>query len=85
MQELAGLVPTLVEVVSKLGVVGLLLVAMYFLVKELLRVRKELAGVYKKRDGWRLAYTICRGACDQANIKVDLSQLNDLLEEEKLS
>lgn len=75
--------PQLAGLVEKLGVVGLLLIAVVWLVYERMRLMKDKAAVTQQRDRWRLAYVKCKAACDGANppIRVDLSDLQDLVGE----
>ena len=83
--ELLAAVPQLAAVVEKLGIVGVLLLLVGFLGWDRLQRMKELAKTYRQRDRWRLAYTKCKAALDAANIKVDLSDLSDLVGEESSS
>lgn len=78
--ELIQALPQLAAIVEKLGVVGLLLVAVTWLVYERMRLLKEVVSAYKQRDRWRLACTKYRDACDHHGIKVDTSDLTDLIE-----
>ena len=80
--EILSALPQLTAVVEKLGIVGVLLLVVGFLVWDRLRQMKELAKTYRQRDRWRLAYTKVKAACDAANIKVDLSDLSDLVGED---
>lgn len=78
--ELLAALPQLAALVEKLGVVGLLLVAVGWLIYERLRLMKEVVKVYAQRDRWRLACVKYRDACDHHGIKVDTSDLADLIE-----
>jgi len=79
--ELVSLLPHLTGVVEKLGTVGVLVIAVVWLVSERLRLMKELRTAYIQRDRWRLACTKYKYACDQAHITVDTSDLADLVNE----
>lgn len=52
--ELLQVIPLLSGVVEKLGMVGLLLVAIGWLIYERLRLLKELRAAYRERDRVRL-------------------------------
>jgi hypothetical protein len=84
MQDLTTLVSAIAPLTEKLGIIGLLFIAIYFLVREVLRMRKELAALRSLRDKYRIAYVKCRAACSAATppIKFDLGDLHDLLEGE---
>jgi hypothetical protein len=68
--------------VEKLGVIGVLLVVVGWLVWDRLRLLKELTRTYAQRDRWRLACVKYKAACDAAEppIHVDISDLSDLVE-----
>lgn len=72
--------PQLAALIEKLGVIGVLLIAVIWLVYERLRLLKEVTATYKQRDRWRLACVKYKAACDQAHIAVDTSDLADLIE-----
>lgn len=78
--ELLSALPQLAALVEKLGVIGVLLIAVGWLISERLRLMKENASIYRQRDRWRLACTKYKDACDHAGIKVDTSDLADLIE-----
>lgn len=78
MEALISALPGLVDLVQNAGVVGVLLLVCGVLVYEVKRLRAELVLAYRGRDKWRLAYTVCKSACDEAHIKIDLSDLADL-------
>ena len=46
---------------EKLGIVAVLGLGIYFLVREITRLRKEGAGAYRERDAYRLGLERCRG------------------------
>ena len=75
--------PAVAALVEKLGVIGVLLIAIGWLVNERLRLLRELVGAYKQRDRWRLAAVKYKSACDnhEPPIKVDVSDLADLMEQ----
>ena len=52
--EILQTIPQLTTVVEKLGMVGLLLVAIAWLIYERLRLLKELRAAYRERDRARL-------------------------------
>lgn len=79
--ELLGALPQLVSLVEKGGVVGVLILVAAVLIWDRLRLMKELRKTYNQRDKWRLAYVKCKSACDNAGVKVDLSDLADLVGE----
>ena len=82
--DLTALASSIVPLIEKLGVIGLLLVAMYFLIRELLRLRAELNKCYKQRDAARYAVVRYKTVCDSLipPVKVDLSDIEDLLKED---
>lgn len=87
--EILSALPQLVEIVTKAGVIGLLIIVTLVLGWELRRQRAEtdkrrveLSRAYRQRDRWRLAYTICKAACDQHDIEVDLRDVDDLIKED---
>lgn len=71
--------PALAGLIEKLGVIGLLLVAVVWLIYERLRLMKELKTTYTQRDRWRLACVKYKAATDAAGIKVDTTDLADLI------
>lgn len=81
--EAISALPQLAGLVERLGIIGLLLLAVVWLVYERKRLMKDKAGVERQRDRWRLAYVKCKAACDAANppIRVDLTDLQDLVGE----
>lgn len=78
--ELLTALPQLAALVEKLGVVGLLLIAVAWLTYERMRLLKDVVSAYKQRDRWRLAAVKYKDACDHAGIRVDTSDLADLIE-----
>ena len=87
MQDLTTLVSAIAPLTEKLGIIGILIMAIYFLVREVLRMRKEIAALRSLRDKYRIAYVNCRAAAAAADppIKVDMDDLKDLLEGESES
>lgn len=75
--------PALAGLIEKLGVIGLLLIAVVWLVYERMRLMKELQKVYRERDRWRLATVKYKAACDAQTppLRVDLTDLQDLIGE----
>jgi hypothetical protein len=87
--DILAALPQLVALIEKGGVTGLLLIACVVLVIEIRRGRRlvhekndELAKAYAQRDKARLALVKCKAAADAANVKVDLSDLTQLLGDE---
>lgn len=86
MAETLNLLPQLADLIQKGGVVGVMLIACVALVWEIKRGRKqlhaknnELAIVYGQRGQLALAVVKCQTLLETHNIKVDLSDLKDLL------
>lgn len=87
MDALLGSIPQLAGIVEKGGVVGVLLIVCAVLVWEIKRGRRlvhdkqdELASVYGQRDLALLAVVKLKTICEAHEIKVDLSDLKELLE-----
>ena len=80
--EFIQALPQLQSIIEKLGVVGLLIIALGWLSYERVRLLKEATACYKSREKWRVAYAKCKAALEAANIKIDLT---DLLENEDKS
>lgn len=78
--ELLSALPQLAALIEKLGVIGVLLIAVTWLIYERLRLVKDLTKTYAQRDRWRLACVKYKAACDQAHIHVDTTDLADLIE-----
>ncbi len=81
MEAILGNLPQFLAIVEKLSVAGLLVIALAVLGWDYLRVRKDLVKVYGQREKARLGFVKCKAACDANNIRVDLSDLTDLLDE----
>jgi hypothetical protein len=86
--DIFGALPQLVGLIEKGGVIGLLVIFCGVLIWEIRRgretvnkMREELAKVYGQRDRCRLAFVKCKAACDAAQVKVDLSDISDMLGE----
>lgn len=86
MQELVTALPALSGLIEKGGIIGVLLIACGVLVWEIRRGRRrehefrnEMAKVYGQRDKWRIAFVKCKAALDAAGVKVDLSDLQELI------
>lgn len=73
--ELLTQLPQLSAIVEKLGVIGVLLIAVGWLVFERMRLMKELVKTYKQRDRARMTEVRYKGALDVANLKVDVSDI----------
>jgi hypothetical protein len=80
--ELLTAIPALAGLVEKAGVVGLLLIVVGMLIYERLRLLKELTKTYAQRDKWRLAYVKCKDSLDHHGIKIDMTDLAALIQEE---
>ena len=78
--EILEAIQQLSGIVERLGVVGLLIAAVAWLVHERVRLMRELMTAYRQRDRWRLAATKYRAALDAAHIAVDTTDLQDLIE-----
>lgn len=81
MDQLLGWLPQLVSIIEKGGPTGLLLIGLILLGKDYLRLRNLLVKVYGQRDKARLGFVKCKAACDAGGVKVDLSDVDDLLDE----
>lgn len=79
MQELLTALPTVSALIEKAGLVGVLIIIAGVLAWEIYRLRGELGKCYRERDRARLAVVKCRAALDAHNIKVDLSDIADLV------
>lgn len=75
MQEIIAAIPALSGLIEKGGMIGILVVLIYFLVREILRLRKELAMAYAQRDRERLISVRYRSALDNAGLKVDVTDI----------
>ena len=80
METILQTIPQLTAIIEKGGIVGLLVIICGFLLWQLIRYQKELSSTYRQRDRWRLAFVKAKSVCDGANLKVDLTDLADLLE-----
>lgn len=81
MGDVVGALPQLASLIEKGGVVGLLIIITGVLGHEVWRLRKELAKQYGIRDKYRLGFALCKQALDNANIKIDLTVMGDILKE----
>lgn len=84
--EVTGLVGAL----EKVSVIGLLIVACYFLSKEIIRarvhahkLRNELVNCHQAREIWKTAFTQAKAECDHAGIKLDGISMTDMLAREE--
>lgn len=80
--ELIDQLPKLADLLTKAGVVGVLLLVCGVLVYEVRRLRAELTRTYALRDKWRTGFTICKAALDFNKIGVDLHSMDDVLKED---
>jgi len=80
--EFISALPALAATVEKLGVIGVLILVVGWLIWDRLRLLKELTKTYAQRDRWRLACVKYRAACENAEppIHVDISDLADMIE-----
>lgn len=81
MEAIIGGIPAIAGLIEKGGVIGLLLIIIGVLGNEVFRLRKELTKQYGLRDKFRLGFAICKGECDRAGLKPDLSMVNDIATE----
>ena len=81
MAELFSAIPQLAGLIEKGGIIGLLVIIAAVLIWEVRRLRGELTKCFRERDRWRLAFVKCKAACDTAGVKIDLSDLADLVGE----
>lgn len=79
MQELVGGIAALSGVIEKGGIVGVMLILTAFLGWWSHRLRKQLAAVYRQRDRCRLISVRYRSHLDAAGIKVDISDILEML------
>jgi len=75
MQEIVTAIPAISGLIEKGGIIGLLMVLIYFLVREVMRLRKELGIAYGQRDRERYIAVRYKSALDNAGIKVDVSDV----------
>lgn len=81
MEAILSALPQLADLIQKGGVTGLMLIIAAVLVYEVRRLRMELGKVYANRDRLALAVVKLKTTCDAHEIKVDLSDLKDLMPE----
>lgn len=79
MQDFITALPAVSALIEKAGIIGVLVILGGLLAWEVLRLRRELAKCYRERDKARYAVVKCRAALDAAGIKVDLTDIADLL------
>ena len=72
--------PLILELVTKGGVSGILILIICVLAAEVVRLRKQSTKLFFERDGYRLRYVLYKAECDRANIKVDTSALAPIVE-----
>lgn len=82
MLELLQALPQLAALIEKLGTVGVLLIAIAFLVYERLRLTKMLGRAYRARDKARLKAERYRSACAGASLAVDVSDIDSMFTDE---
>lgn len=79
MQELITALPAISGLIEKAGIVGVLIIIAAALAWEVYRLRGELGKCCRERDRARLAVVKCRAALEAHDIKVDLTDITDLL------
>lgn len=79
--DIIALLPHIQNAAEKLGIVGILLIFVGYLIWDRLRLMKEMRKTYQMRDKWRLAYVRAKAVLDANNLKLDLSDMSDLLGE----
>lgn len=82
MESFASLVPALVDVVLKGGVVGVLIIVIVALSIERTRLVKQGAKTFRQRDHARLCFTIVKTVADQGGLKYDLSPADAILKDD---
>lgn len=75
MQEIVSAIPAVSGLIEKGGIIGVMMILIYFLAREVLRLRKELSRTYAERDRERFLAVRYRSALDHAGIKVDVSDV----------
>lgn len=83
MLELIQALPQLAALIEKLGTIGVLLIAVAFLVWERLRLTKLLGRAYRSRDKARLKAERYRHACTGAGVAVDTSDIDAMFANEE--
>lgn len=81
--DLVSVVPQLVTLVEKLGIIGILILGMAVLVRELMRVRREAARTYRQRDKARTISARYKTALDMNNITVDISDIEQMFKDDE--
>lgn len=88
--DILAALPQLVSLIEKLGVAGVLLIACGVLVYEIRRGRhvlheklNDLVRAYAQRDRARLAYMKCKAVLESTGVKVDLTDIERLMKDEK--
>lgn len=80
--EFFGQLPQLAALIEKLGVIGLLLIAVAWLVWERMRLMKLSVKTFHQRDRARLREERYRAACRANNITVDVSDIDAIFSED---
>lgn len=70
--------------VEKLGIIGLMCVASGVMAWALVKYRKELARTYRQRDRCRLICVRYKGALDNANIVVNITDIEEMFKTDAL-
>lgn len=68
--------------VEKLGIIGLSFVVMGVEAWALVKYRKEMVRTYRQRDRARLISVRYKGALDNAQIKVDISDIEQMFKDD---
>lgn len=84
MQELVSGIASLSGVIEKGGIVGVMLIATAFLGWWCMKLRKQLALVFRQRDFARAVQFRYKGALDNAKLTVDISDIEKLFEKDRL-
>lgn len=79
MGEIAGTVAQLTAVIDKAGTLGVLVLVCVVLGWYVLKLRKELAGVFAQRDKALLSVVKLKTVCELKGIVVDLRDIEDML------
>lgn len=81
--DLIALVPHLSGTIEKLGIVGVLIIAIGYLIWDRTRLMKEMRAAYRARDKWRLGFVKYKTVCDAhvPPIHIDMNDMQDLLGE----
>ena len=79
---LIGQLPQLAALVEKLGIIGVLLLVVGWLIYERMRLMKLSVKAFRQRERARALLQAYMTACKQANIVVDVSHIDAIFAEE---